>query len=96
MLKFADFLKIIFLALKMEINPDKRKLIELAHYRMPFGKYKGKYLVDLPESYLVWFNQKGFPDGKLGDLLRSMLEIKTNSLESIIRKIQKHFPKESP
>lgn len=79
----------------MEIKPDKRKLIELAHYRMPFGKYKGKYLVDLPESYLIWFHQKGFPDGKLGDLLRSMLEIKTNSLESIIRKIQKDFPKES-
>lgn len=88
-------LKIIFLDLKMEINPDKRKLIELAHYRMPFGKYKGKYLVDLPESYLLWFQQKGFPNGKLGYLLQSMLEIKTNSLESIIRNIQKHFPKES-
>ena len=77
----------------MEINPDKQKLIELAHYRMPFGKHKGRYLVDLPEPYLVWFQQKGFPDGKLGDLLHSMLEIKTNGLESIIRKIQKHFPK---
>ncbi|MEP2278508.1 DUF3820 family protein [Maribacter sp.] len=79
----------------MEINPDKEKLIELAHYRMPFGKYKGRHLIDLPEPYLVWFNQKGFPDGKLGDLLQSMLEIKTNGLESIIRKIQKHFPKET-
>ncbi|MDF4222435.1 MULTISPECIES: DUF3820 family protein [Maribacter] len=79
----------------MEINPDKEKLIELAHYRMPFGKYKGRFLVDLPEPYLVWFQQKGFPDGKLGDLLQSMLEIKTNGLESIIRKIQKHFPKET-
>ncbi|SIR03062.1 DUF3820 family protein [Maribacter ulvicola] len=77
----------------MEINPDKEKLIELAHYRMPFGKYKGRYLIDLPEPYLVWFKQKGFPNGKLGDLLQSMLEIKTNGLESIIRKIQKHFPK---
>ncbi|TLP81635.1 DUF3820 family protein [Maribacter sp. ACAM166] len=77
----------------MEIHPDKQKLIELAHYRMPFGKYKGKYLIDLPESYLIWFQQKGFPDGKLGDLLQSMVEIKTNGLESIIRKIQKHFPK---
>ncbi len=79
----------------MEIIPDKAKLIELAHYRMPFGKYKGKYLVELPESYLIWFQQKGFPNGKLGDLLQSMLEIKTNSLESVIRNIQKHFPKES-
>ena len=72
----------------MEIKPDRQKLIELAHYRMPFGKYKGRYLVDLPESYLVWFQQKGFPDGKLGDLLRSTLEIRTNGLESIIRKIR--------
>lgn len=79
----------------MEINPDKEKLIELAHYRMPFGKFKGRYLIDLPEPYLVWFKQKGFPNGKLGDLLQSMLEIKTNGLESIIRKIQKHFPKET-
>ncbi|GGD82846.1 hypothetical protein GCM10011412_20750 [Maribacter cobaltidurans] len=96
MLNKVDFLKIIFLDLKMELKPDNQKLIELAHYRMPFGKYKGRYLVDLPEPYLVWFQQKGFPDGKLGDLLRSMLEIKTNSLESLIRGIQKHFPKESP
>lgn len=80
----------------MELKPDNQKLVELAHYRMPFGKYKGRYLVDLPEPYLVWFQQKGFPDGKLGELLQSMLEIKTNSLESLIRTIQKHFPKESP
>lgn len=77
----------------MELKPDNQKLIELAHYRMPYGKYKGLYLVDLPEAYLVWFQQKGFPDGKLGELLRSMLEIKTNNLESLIRGIQKHFPK---
>ncbi|UWX54012.1 DUF3820 family protein [Maribacter litopenaei] len=79
----------------MELKPDNQDLIELAHYRMPYGKYKGRYLVDLPEAYLVWFHQKGFPDGKLGELLRSMLEIKTNSLESLIRGIQKHFPRES-
>ncbi|MFX0557624.1 DUF3820 family protein [Maribacter sp. CXY002] len=79
----------------MEIQPDKSKLIELAHYRMPFGKYKGNYLVNLPEAYLIWFQQKGFPEGKLGELLRSMLEIKINNLEFIIRKIQKDFPKES-
>ncbi len=75
----------------MEIKPDKEKLIELAHYRMPFGKYKGRYLVDLPEAYLVWFNQKGFPDGKLGFLLKSMFEIKVNGLEPLIRQVQKDF-----
>ncbi|NKI26336.1 DUF3820 family protein [Arenibacter sp. 6A1] len=77
----------------MNITPDYKQLIELAHYRMPFGKYKGRYLVELPEPYLIWFQQSGFPPGKLGLLLRSMLEIKINGLEGLIRKIQKDFPK---
>ncbi|MGB5434381.1 MAG: DUF3820 family protein [Maribacter sp.] len=77
----------------MEIRPDYKKLIELAHYKMPFGRFKNRYLVDLPEPYLVWYRQKGFPDGKLGDLLRSMLEIKINGLEPLVRKIQKEFPR---
>lgn len=76
------------------MSPDKKQLIELAHYRMPFGKYKGRYLVNLPEAYFVWFKQKGFPEGKLGRLLQSMHEIKINGLEGIILKIQKDFPKE--
>ncbi len=78
--------------LNMNVVPDKRQLIELAHYRMPFGKFKGRYLVELPEPYLIWFQQSGFPEGKLGNLLRSMLEIKINGLEGLIRKIQKDFP----
>ena len=73
-------------------NPQDH-LIELAHYRMPFGKYKGKYLVDIPESYYVWFRQKGFPDGKLGKLLEEMHEIKINGLEPIIKKVQRQYPK---
>ena len=77
----------------MNVAPSKEKLIELAHYRMPFGKFKNRYLVDLPEAYLLWFRQKGFPDGKLGVLLESMLEIKINGLEPLIRKIQKDFPR---
>jgi len=79
----------------MEIQPDKKQLIILAHYKMPFGKFKGDYLVDLPEAYLIWFQQKGFPDGKLGQLLQMMLEIKINGLEYLIRKIQKDFPVDS-
>lgn len=78
----------------MEMVPDKQKLLELAHYKMPFGKYKGRFLVDLPLAYLVWFRQKGFPNGKLGDYLRTTLDIKDNGLEPIIRKIQKEFPLE--
>lgn len=68
-------------------------LIELAHYKMPFGKYKGQYLVDIPEPYYIWFKQKGFPEGKLGRLLKEMTEIKINGLEPIVRKVQREYPK---
>lgn len=76
----------------MEIHPDTQKLLELAHYKMPFGKYKGSYLVDLPLAYLVWFKQKGFPSGKLGEHMRTMLDVKSDGLEPLIRKLQKEFP----
>lgn len=78
----------------MDYTFDKGKLIELAHYKMPFGKYKGRYLVDLPEAYFVWFRQNGFPKGKLGNFMGSMYEIKINGLEEIVRKVQKDFPLE--
>ena len=64
-----------------ECKPDAAVLLELAKMRMPFGKYKGRLLIDLPEPYVVWFSQKGFPAGKLGDMLRMVYEIKVNGLE---------------
>ncbi len=63
------------------IYPDKKAFIALATTKMPFGKYKGIRLVDLPEPYLVWFSQKGFPEGKLGEMLQTVYEIKLNGLE---------------
>ncbi|MDR3580817.1 MAG: DUF3820 family protein [Oryzomonas sp.] len=60
---------------------DHQKLLELAEARMPFGKYQGRLLIDLPEPYVVWFAQQGFPKGKLGDQLRTIYEIKVNGLE---------------
>jgi len=65
------------------IDP-RQFLIKLANTRMPFGKYEGKLLVELPEPYLVWYRQKGFPKGELGALLEQMYEIKLNGLEKLI------------
>jgi len=66
-------------------KPDAKHLIELANYKMPFGKYKGKYLVHIPEPYYVWFKQKGFPEGKLGRMLQEMYELKLNGLEGLVK-----------
>lgn len=52
--------------------------------RMPYGKYKGRLLIELPEPYLVWYKQKGLPNGTLGRQLELMLEIKINGLEELI------------
>lgn len=70
------------------VVPDKQAFIDLATERMPFGKYKGLRLVDLPERYLVWFSQKGFPEGKLGEMLQAVYEIKLNGLEYLFDNIQ--------
>ncbi len=66
------------------LQPDRHQLIELANTRMPYGRYEGRLLVELPEPYLVWYEQKGFPNGKLGNQLRLMCEIKVNGLEKLI------------
>lgn len=64
-------------------------LVKLANMRMPFGKYINWRLIDLPETYLIWFSNKGFPKGELGDMLRSVLEIKTNGLEYLLSPLKK-------
>ena len=61
--------------------PDADELLTLASMRMPFGKYQGRLLIDLPEQYVVWFANKGFPEGKLGRMLQAVYEIKVNGLE---------------
>ncbi|GAA3586105.1 DUF3820 family protein [Snuella lapsa] len=73
--------------------PDKEYLIRLSHAKMPFGKYKDYYLIDLPEHYVVWYHNKGFPNGKLGEMLQLVYELKLNGLEDLIRNIKKQYPK---
>lgn len=69
----------------MEMNqPDPEMLKTLVAMKMPFGKYKDVILCDLPVSYLEWFQRKGFPKGKLGMLLETMLVIKMNGLTQLL------------
>lgn len=64
-----------------ELQSDPTQLLKLAQYRMPFGKYANRLLIDLPEPYVIWFANKGFPNGELGKMLAIVHEIKVNGLE---------------
>jgi uncharacterized protein (DUF3820 family) len=71
------------------MTPDYADLFKLANFKMPFGRYKGLALIDLPEPYVVWFHNKGFPPGELGGLLAQLYEIKLNGLEYLISPLKK-------
>jgi uncharacterized protein (DUF3820 family) len=73
------------------LDKNQQKLIDLAHTKMPFGKYEGYYLIDIPEYYIVWYQNKGFPNGTLGEQLQLVYELKLNGLEDLIRNIRKKF-----
>ncbi len=68
---------------------DPKVLLQLIEMPMPFGKYKGTIICNLPAYYLEWFHQKGFPTGKLGMLLQTMFEIKTNGLDYLLEPLKK-------
>ena len=63
-------------------------LLDLVKLKMPFGRYKGTIIANLPVSYLEWFQRKGFPDGKLGMMLATMYEIKSNGLEYLLEPLK--------
>jgi len=75
------------------LDTQQQFLIKLAHTKMPFGKYEGRYLIDLPEYYVVWYHNKGFPAGQLGQQLALVYELKLNGLEGLIHNIKKQYPK---
>lgn len=64
-------------------------LKELVEMQMPFGKHKGKLICNLPEDYLLWFKDQGFPKGKLGDLMATMFEIRLNGLEYLLTPLKR-------
>ena len=68
---------------------DNKALVEAINVIMPFGKYAGRPLLNLPEPYLVWFKQQGFPQGKLGEQLALMYEVKLNGLEGMLKPLLK-------
>ena len=83
----------------MTVEPDQpflsdpQKLLKLASYRMPFGNYANRLLIDLPESYVIWFANEGFPKGELGNMLRIVHEIKINGLEYLFDPLRKQWTK---
>ncbi len=65
------------------------ELVRLVNQEMPFGRFKGLRLLELPEPYVVWFKNQGFPPGKLGERLAVIYEIKVNGLEPLLRPLLK-------
>lgn len=67
---------------------EKQHLIAVANTEMPFGKYQGRMLIDLPEEYLLWFRKKGMPPGKLGQLMELTLELKIEGLDKLVKPLK--------
>lgn len=67
---------------------DKTLLLKVLNTPMPFGKYKGKMLIDLPEAYLLWFQREGFPRGELGTLLQIALEIEVSGSKDLVKRLK--------
>ncbi|MCJ8211147.1 DUF3820 family protein [Mucilaginibacter sp. RS28] len=71
------------------VKPDYNVLIDVVQTRMPFGKYKGTFVADLPIHYLEWLYRKGMPPGKLGMLLNTAYEIKLNGMSALLFELKK-------
>jgi uncharacterized protein (DUF3820 family) len=78
----------VYLYAVENVQPNANILIELVQTPMPYGKYKGTLISDLPVHYLEWMHSKGMPPGKIGMLLATAFEIKTNGLTEILFKVK--------
>jgi uncharacterized protein (DUF3820 family) len=68
--------------------PDNSLLLKLLDTPMPFGKYKGRMIIDLPERYLLWFSREGFPTGEIGKLLQIALEIEVSGSKDLVKTLK--------
>lgn len=68
---------------------EKENVLKLVRIKMPFGKYAGRILIDLPEEYLLWFDKKGFPEGELGELLKLCLTLKIEGLDTVVKPLKR-------
>ena len=75
------------------MNADDLQL--LVTYTMPCGKYEGRLIADLPGNYLNWFARRGFPSGKLGQLLALMHELDHNGLSSLLKPLRQSLGSEA-
>lgn len=75
------------------LNQDQSKqfLLKLANTKMPYGKYEGRFMIDLPEYYVVWYRNKGFPKGQIGEMMATVYELKLNGLEELVRRLRKKY-----
>lgn len=73
-----------------ELGFSAEYLLKLANWKMPFGKYRGYAVIDLPEEYLFWFDRKGFPQGELGVLMRLCLDLKIEGLDGLIKPLKEN------
>jgi uncharacterized protein (DUF3820 family) len=71
----------------MEDPAAALQLLKLLNTPMPFGKYQGRMIIDLPEAYLLWFRRKGFPRGEIGTLLELALEIELQGSKSLVKSL---------
>ncbi len=78
--------------MSIDIELLSEEVLSAARLRMPFGKFEGTRLIDLPEPYVVWFKQQGYPKGRLGQQMALIYEIKANGLEKLIRPLLEAVP----